>query len=384
MKQVKPIGILTLSASDNCGSLLQTYALKTLIESIYTGTVEIVPFASPKSHLLYDIFPKGIWKKPTKFIKRMVHYKKLRQKKQSYRNFRLQYLRMPEKEIFPSQVNEVSDSYIMLVVGSDQVWNVRMFDFDMCFFGHDFRCPKIAYAPSLGRHSLTESDLYSRIVESLSKFVTLSSREMAGKKDLEEATARNVKFVLDPTLVLDLKEWEKLIGEPLVDEPYIFYYSWAYNIDSLNDIVKREGKRIDCPVYVIDANKWIDINIHKWDFKLFKESGPIVFLNLMFYSQKNFVESFHGMIFAYLFHTNFWLLDVHDCIEEIDTRLLELMRLLRMEDRLLTSKNLKEKDLNSRPEYRRNDKLIEMQRNSYNYLKDSLEIALSNSNNMSL
>ena len=57
MKQVKPIGILTLSASDNCGSLLQTYALKTLIESIYTGTVEIVPFASPKSHLLYDIFP---------------------------------------------------------------------------------------------------------------------------------------------------------------------------------------------------------------------------------------------------------------------------------------------------------------------------------------
>ena len=207
---------------------------------------------------------------------------------------------------------------------------------------------------------------------------------MAGKKDLEEATARNVKFVLDPTLVLDLKEWEKLIGEPLVDEPYIFYYSWAYNINSLNDIVKREGKRIDCPVYVIDANKWIDINIHKWDFKLFKESGPIVFLNLMFYSQKNLVESFHGMIFAYLFHTNFWLLDVHDCIEEIDTRLLELMRLLRMEDRLLTSKNLKEKDLNSRPEYRRNDKLIEMQRNSYNYLKDSLEIALSNSNNMSL
>ena len=55
------IGIITLSASDNCGSLLQSYALKKLL-SLY-GKVEIINFSSLKSHSLYDIFPKGFGKK---------------------------------------------------------------------------------------------------------------------------------------------------------------------------------------------------------------------------------------------------------------------------------------------------------------------------------
>ena len=42
------IGILTLSASDNCGSLLQAYALQEVIKNRYDCKVEILNLETEK------------------------------------------------------------------------------------------------------------------------------------------------------------------------------------------------------------------------------------------------------------------------------------------------------------------------------------------------
>ena len=80
------IGIITLSASDNCGSLLQSYALKKLLEKY--GEVEIINFSSEASHSMYDI-PKY---RGYDFLKKFKDVRKLSKAKADYEFFRKKYL----------------------------------------------------------------------------------------------------------------------------------------------------------------------------------------------------------------------------------------------------------------------------------------------------
>ena len=60
------IGIITLSASDNCGSLLQTYALMNILKE-KGHTVEIIDFSTKISKKMYRIFHPGYLSEPKKF-----------------------------------------------------------------------------------------------------------------------------------------------------------------------------------------------------------------------------------------------------------------------------------------------------------------------------
>ena len=52
----KKIGIITFHSSHNCGSMLQAYALQTVIESRYGVEVEIIDFSNSGSRNLYGLF----------------------------------------------------------------------------------------------------------------------------------------------------------------------------------------------------------------------------------------------------------------------------------------------------------------------------------------
>ena len=65
----KKVGILTLSASDNCGSLLQTYALKTYLEKYMGFYAEVINFESEQSKRIYDIFSKEVISSFIKYLK---------------------------------------------------------------------------------------------------------------------------------------------------------------------------------------------------------------------------------------------------------------------------------------------------------------------------
>lgn len=364
------IGIITLSASDNCGSLLQSYALKKLLEPY--GDVEIINFSSEKSHLMYDIFPKNMHRSKRELLKRGKCFFALFNEKRSYEKFRNKQLRIAGKEYFKDELFKIADKYDVLVAGSDQVWNVMMYDFDEAFFGGWSNAKKVAYAPSLGGHDVREHTQCERYIKHINEFSALSVREKKGKQCLEEVTEKKVEYVLDPTLVLDKDKWRELVKSPLVEGDYIFFYSWAYNDYDILKIVADESLRTGLPVYVVDARKWINKSPKSWGFLFAKEQGPLAFLNLMCYAKRCYVESFHGMIFSYLFKKDFWLLDTHKEYEEIDTRLKELLYQLHMEDRVLTKFNKDFIDQNTTVVYSENNLLDELKQKSKNYIKESL------------
>jgi transcriptional regulator NrdR family protein len=59
----------------------------------------------------------------------------------------------------------------------------------------------------------------------------------------------------------------------------------------------------------------------EYGFRLYEKSGPRAFLTLMSNAKECFVESFHGMLFAYMFKRDFWLLDTHDNYDEIENEI---------------------------------------------------------------
>ena len=363
------IGLLTLSASDNCGSLLQCYALKRLLQEF--GDVEVINFSSKRSYAMYDI------PAPPNLLSALLHRQRNRALlagKRGYDEFRKTQLGINGPEYLANDLNRLSASYDAVVVGSDQVWNVRMYDFDEAFFLGWTKSKKIAYAPSLGAAHLSLSPNFETIKQWLAKFHSLSAREEIGKNCLEEVTGRVIPKTLDPTLAIDSKIWDGLAGDsPIIQGDYIFYYSWAYREAETSRIVSNEGRRLGMPVYVIDPRKWQGRSPRKWGFSLLADSGPMVFLNLMKYAKKAFVESFHGMVFAYLFRKDFWLLDIHEDIRNMDSRLLEFVDLLGIRSQCLTKYNVARLNMGTHISYDENIKLNELREFSKNYLRKALE-----------
>lgn len=331
------IGIITLSASYNCGSMLQSYALKEEMKKF--GDVEIINFSSKKSHKKYDFIPHNLLKRAMMKLKHSDIIRDLEIEIKAYEEFKKRYLEINGKEFFYNDLSEIADKYDVIVAGSDQVWNVCMEDFDEAFFCGWTKKKKIAYAPSLGGHDIRESDESEKIVSCLNKFDKISVREEMGKKCLEDILGYDVLKVLDPTLIYDADRWHEMAAYPKIDREYIFYYSWAYGEGELKDIVKKRSMETGMPVYVLDAHKWRKQRCEDYGFYLYREAGPMAFLSLMANAKECFVESFHGMIFAYIFKRNFWLLDTHELYENLDARLTELVSLLGAEERIVTKYN---------------------------------------------
>lgn len=331
------IGIITLSASYNCGSMLQSYALKNILGKF--GDVEIINFSSESSHRQYDIIPTSFWKKMKLECARKGIVRELKDEEKAYIDFQHKFLGILGKEYFANDLWEIADKYDVVVVGSDQVWNVCMSDFDEAFFCGWTGVKKVAYAPSLGGHDIRESTNSEQIIDWVKKFNWLSVREEVGKKCLDDILNEDVTKVLDPTLLYGDEMWKSMAGPKKVEGDYIFYYSWAYCYEELNKIVEERSKETGLPVYVIDAHKWKIHSYQEDGFLLFEDAGPLAFLNLMANATECYVESFHGMLFAYMFRRNFWLLDTHKCYEQLDSRLKELVELVGAEDRIVTQYN---------------------------------------------
>lgn len=365
------IGIITLSASYNCGSMLQSYALKEILSKY--GEVEIINFSSKSSHIQYDFIPTPLLEKLRLLYSLRGLFIDLKKEIKSYIGFQHKFLRISGKEYWAKDLTEIKNKYDVVVAGSDQVWNVCMGDFDEAFFCDWTDVKKIAYAPSLGGHDIRESPNCQKIIDAVRKFSSLSVREEVGKKCLNEILNKNIPKVLDPTLVMELEHWENLAGEKKIKGEYIFFYSWAYCSEETRNIVKKRSLETGLPVYVIDAHKWRSHSYKDDGFNLYEEAGPLAFLNLMANASECYVESFHGMLFAYMFKRNFWLLDTHEKYEDLDARLKELVELVGAKNRIVTKFNYEQIDFNKRFGFVENHLLKNMRNVSMDYLNEAFE-----------
>lgn len=351
------IGIMTLVGSDNCGSLLQAYALQTYLEQHFDCKVTIINYRDDVSLHTYGIFAPAILVRPVQLLRTLQHYKRLKRQQYDYEQFRKKELHLTHKIYHTLQELQAQKwNYDILVSGSDQVWNWPEAYIDESYFldwgGNNVR--RIAYAPSTGgsinpENSLLEwvngdTAILKKIRKCLAKFQMISVREESGQIYLQRLLDTEIPLVADPTLMLNPNSWIKLAANSIVKGEYIFYYSYGYKNDELNLLVKKAAKKLQLPVYVINASLWNHRNNKKLGFIIHPEGGPYAYLSLMKHAKYVFAESFHGCIFAFIFHKNFWFMNNYSD-GRMEARIYSLLNYLQLTNRSLHSVNFESTDL---------------------------------------
>lgn len=297
MKEKIKVGIITMHRVINYGSVLQAYATQFIIEKLGYNC-KIIDYEYPnifqykRGTIPYEITWRGriakyLWLKPR--WRRMNRFSKFIRK------------RLKTTQFFPNRekLNRYNFDFDVYVTGSDQVWNTIHTKGDTTFL-LDFvkNKKKVSYASSFASNSI-EKKYFEVFKKYLSKYDYISVREEKGRSLVKELINKDVPIVLDPTLLLDEKDWHKLISYSnlnLDKRKYILVYElhYAFNpyplITEIVDVIRKET---GYDVFTIG-----EFSDYKYEHLEFNELGPEDFVKLFAYASVVVTSSFHGTAFA--------------------------------------------------------------------------------------
>lgn len=364
------IGIITFHRSYNCGSMLQAYALQTVLKDYFHIESRIIDFSNYEQKRMYSIlyFPRN-GKELLRNILNLVFYRPIAMHNKDYEAFLADKLNCTRKKYFKlSELDESQMDFDLYITGSDQVWNIRAKDFDDAYFLPFVKeKPKIAYAVSLGATNPNMSDSKERYSTFIKSFNGVSVREKNAQKWIQDLSGRDVDICLDPTMLLKREEWDMIAAEREVDEKYLFWYAMTYKKDVMEKVLEI-GQRYHLPIYVLDAKEWSRRGLYLHGIRLAPMGGPTSYLSMVKYADMVITSSFHGTVFCNIFQKNFWYLNIHDHNTQ-DDRASFLLQQLGLTDRYVNKKEITDRDLLEKPDYTKQNSLAEEVAHSMGYLK---------------
>lgn len=373
------IGLITFHKSYNCGSILQAYALKTVLTEKLGHECEIIDFSNLGQQRMYSVL---VIPKRFKDVLRdglyTIFYIPMKRHYNDYKQFIDELFGLNGKTYSTSEEmisDHVEDKYDVLVCGSDQVWNTKCRDADDAYF-LDFakNTKKVAYATSMGAERIkTQGEAVAlHYKELLDSFSAISVRERSACKWIGELTDKEVTITADPTLLLPREYFDRLLPQKApVKGKFIFYYSFGYN-HCINKIVKELANKTGLPVYVMNAEYWGRQHLFTYGFKLTKHSGPGVFLALMRDAEIVVTTSLHGSIFASKYEKCFWYIKGADH-DPNDDRSTSLLAQLGLTNRFVDRNELMARDPFEKVDYGlTDDQVNELIKSSMEFLKEAL------------
>ncbi len=330
------IGILTFHRAINFGAILQMYALNNLIKT-YGNEVEIINYYNLPMREDFKLLKKISLRSLFFFIILLPRNIISRLK---FKKFNKRYFKLSGKLLSNStELEEIANKYGKIVTGSDQVFNYIITYGDYNYFlefCHD-KEKKIAYAPSFGFTDLNVEGEQKKIGKLLLDFKFLSIREKQGQEIIRKLTNKSVPIVLDPTYLLDDKEWLKIARKVSIKGDYLLVYS--FGSDSLDEFVKTFSQKwglkvvwINGPLKKIFYNNQIPVG----------SIGPQEFIWLFANAKYIATNSFHGTAFSIIFKKNFYLEMLKDNLGSRNSRFLTIIEELSLEDRLIDSAEIQE------------------------------------------
>lgn len=377
---MKKLGLITFHRSHNCGSILQAYALQTVLKDKFQIDNELIDFSNAGQQRYYATLVSI--QKPKDILKNLVFglfYIPIDRHRKEYDAYIRKIFQLSDKFYQTDEELEgIEDNYSAVVCGSDQIWNTRCSDADDAYYlSFVHHTPKIAYAASMGANNILGkgAEIEQHYRELVNDFDAVSVRETNAKKWLEQLTGREIPITADPTLLLERNDWENLCRERLYKGKYIFYYSFGYD-PYYTEIVRKVSKETGMPVIVLDAKNWVKQKLFMKGIKLSKHSGPDVFLTLIRDADIVITSSLHGTIFSTIFQKCFWYLkpkNYERLSDDADDRAVSLLTQLGLMDRYVTEKELLEKGIFTMPNYtKKNAQVEELRQESFNFIEENI------------
>ena len=312
------INTITFVHTRNVGAALQATALyKYLAEEGYeVQVVDYRPefFESQERLICFDSIPlfiKSVCLYPINFVTRLKFERFIR------KNIELTSVCRTTLDI---QNLEQPDVFI---VGSDQVWNKAITNWDSGFFlDFDSTAGKISYAGSVGQDVLDDAEM-AVLKEKLRRVDFLSVRELELKRQLENFGIDKVSLVLDPVFLLDKQFYISKLKKK-VDYKYVLLYETTQN-EQCFLTARMVADQLGCKI--VQMNRII--NKYKAD-KILPSVSPEDFLSLIYYSDFVVTNSFHGTALSIVLEKSFYSVRLNERNSRIDSILSELKLTNRM------------------------------------------------------
>jgi polysaccharide pyruvyl transferase WcaK-like protein len=338
---MKKISIITILDNQNIGTYLQAYAFSEILKE-RGADPSYINYRRKHESVLNNV--KHILKKRERSFFHSVISAFYRMivliiSKRKMRIFIKKNANLSEKKYSSSfELKKSPPLADLYITGSDQVWNsIYNKGIDAAYF-LDFapECKKrIAYAASIGMDSFPLQE-EKFIVSLLLKYDAISVREMQAAELLKKIGIPGVKLVLDPTLLLNKTAWEKIGMQDTFkkEEPYLLIYSVE---DSRKDLVSSCALQVaqerNLKIYQVSSG-WFRDRVGDCD-RYFSFSTPQRFINLIMQADFMVVSSFHGTAFSVNLNKQF----VSVCPDKYNSRIENLLTLLRLENRIVRDKN---------------------------------------------
>lgn len=204
------------------------------------------------------------------------------------RRFFTAFAQLPLSAPFPLDDPAEMDDYELIIVGSDEVWNLRhpWYGGKRLFWGEGLRADRLAsYAASFGNHAVGDG-LSADWAARLQQFNRISIRDENSRLLIETALEREPELVLDPVLQFP----PEVEGEVELEGPYVAVYGHSFPewfSTSVARWSRENGRKLISIGY---RNDWADA---QWI-----DAGPREFSRFMAGADAVVTNFFHGCIFA--------------------------------------------------------------------------------------
>ena len=306
------IYILTFGGGTNYGSCLQATALCKEFNELGYDVSIVTRFAvgsvfirHPQLFLVRIInkFHSGIREK----FFNSVPYKVSSERKQRLELYECEHTKTIDI-INNKQWNNIVKNNGIFVVGSDIIWQPTLGYPGRNFldFAYYYGLKMFSYASSFGSKHLPEK-YYPLYRKYLSAYVGVSVREKTAAKMLGDITGIDIKNVVDPTLLLERKDWnvfsQKAVLSVDVPPKYILCYFvmeesryWQY--------IRKVYHYTKIPVIVLPMH----FSDETQPYIIVKDGTPYEFIWLIKNAEMIFTDSFHACVFSTIYEKEFYLL----------------------------------------------------------------------------
>lgn len=313
---MKKIGVITINDFNNYGNRLQCYALQCYLENLGYIVENI-----------YNVYhcDSLIVNRGKMLIRQLRNFSKretIAIRKQNFDKFN-EYIKFSKECIINGQYNkDLNEEYDFFITGSDQVWNPcdsGRSKVDFLTFASNEK--KIAFSASIGVDKLPD-DAIDKYQQYLKNYKSISVREESAKRIVEDLTNRkDIEVLVDPTMLLTAQEWEALSQKPDIsyNSKYILTY-FLGGSKKWEDVIKRIAKKYSCEIIdIYDKNS------------IFYTCGPQHFLNLEKNAFLICTDSFHSVVFSFLFDKPFIVFDRENTKIDMNSRMETLLTKFRLQ-----------------------------------------------------
>ncbi len=284
------IGIVTVYNSENVGSFLQAFGLKTYIESkgfeVYFLKRNVKNTSHSISVVVRNFAAHTLRRGILAGMDDIVNYLCFSKAQRIFRTIDPHSKRLEDFSLF--------------ILGSDEIWNVKQKTFKNMpiFWGIGLDPQKtISYAPSVNMSSFDDFIDYEHISQ-LNKIKSTSVRDEHTWDVLSRFTDRPIQIVCDPAFFLNKEQYLKVADYDKLPYPYILVYGYDEIVDKdLSRRIREFAEKRKLRLVSFGFGKsWCDRNI---------AASPYRFLSLYNNAEMVITKTFHGTVMSVIFQKNF-------------------------------------------------------------------------------